>query len=413
MKNNFLAAVIALAATLLILALHLTDSFPSILNFRTPEINLAKDKISESHLAAAVAYHKAHPAFARRPVSTYLIESVHQHATLSLGEAFIFVNFLLLFACALLVYFLARCIGCTGAEAIGSMLFFFGSFTILFIFFPPIYTYDEPAQYFFLLLSLIAFFKEKYLSFFVCFSLSLMVRESSILLLPGLLYLFLSKLKYANKPQVLVLKQIALLLTPIAVYIIFLYFLIQQQQIWPSSKIDFWDRLLHFSFNFQSVPHAVNTFVSFFLTLGLQLYLVYWFLENHNRRKEDTRLLKAFFITLFINTPVVLTTTLAVESRLYALPLLFLWPLLGKIVKAEWRNRYSLSILKHFLRNWLYMGFLLLCFFLSVCVTRYVYVPTDKHAPHQLFKLYLLLCLCLLFFDFLYKHFLRTRPHNP
>ncbi|WP_211318130.1 hypothetical protein [Pontibacter mucosus] len=304
-----------------------------MVNLRMPSAGVQKPFISDEYLQVVVEFHKEHPAFAKRPITTYLSETLDRITSLSIGEAFTAVSFVSLLLCGVALYYLAALTGSTAKEAALSIIGFFSSFSILFAFFPPIYTYDEPIHYLLVYMSLIFLRQERWLPFIFLFSLSLVARESSLILLPGAAMLVI----YADQDSKTSIWKLSILLAPVAIYVLYLVLFITGSGIEDASKQDFVGRLEHFKYNFQSIKFALEALLSFFLALGFQTYLLCSYASRKHLSVTERKFIAAFIITLALNTVIVYFTTWARESRLLALPLLFLWPILGKIAQSEFQ----------------------------------------------------------------------------
>ena len=82
-----------------------------------------------------------------------------------------------------------------------------------------IYSYDDPLQYLLILGSLVFLMERKWIAFLILFFFSLLVRESGLILLPGILWILIDKerpiLKASN------FKVLRALLLPVIGYFIF------------------------------------------------------------------------------------------------------------------------------------------------------------------------------------------------
>ena len=125
-------------------------------------------------------------------------------------------------------------------------------------------------------------------------------------MLPGLLLIIIYKdgtfsLKTSiNKEN---LFKFGYLTVSIVVYFIFLRVFLEQNDISQESKSDFRDRLSHYYLNVQNQKHAFESLISFFLVLGMPLYLLF-----NGVKKKITNLnkysiyVRAFLITVIINS---------------------------------------------------------------------------------------------------------------
>lgn len=111
--------------------------------------------------------------------------------------------------------------GVEDAGAWRAQVFFHLLPTVLFAFFPPMYTYDEPLQYILLFLALIEFANRRRLLFMFWFSLAMLARETSAILLPSLAWMVLSGPLGPSSLAVRI-KGLLTLAVPVMVYAIFL-----------------------------------------------------------------------------------------------------------------------------------------------------------------------------------------------
>lgn len=155
-------------------------------------------------------------------------------------------------------------------------------------------------------------------SLFIAF----LARESTIILLPGLIY---SVWKF----QLLKLdlkKTITAVSIGIIGYVGFTYWYISSNDLWESNKSQFLERLDPLKYNFQNLRYAIETITGFILVYVLLLVIVFKKASLDQRFKAEK---KAFIVSLIINTIIVVVSTKARETRLFVLPLVFIWPIIG------------------------------------------------------------------------------------
>src|SRR5690606_681009 len=169
---------IGLGFVLFIFGIHMLPVSDSMLN----ENNT---KLSHSFMVSQIRYHQEFAPFARRPLTSALIEASSSVFGITLTESFVWVNHLLLLISGLLVYRISLKLKGTRNQALFNMSAYFLTFSIVFAFFPPVFSYDEPLQYCFLFLSILAVIDGKWLYFCMFFFLSMIARESSVFLFPG------------------------------------------------------------------------------------------------------------------------------------------------------------------------------------------------------------------------------------
>ena len=147
--------LIALVFVVADFGLHMSKHSDSMLNERN-------HVISNAFLTSQIQYHKELPPFARRPLTSWLIESTATTFGMRLGVAFIWV-----------IYrdstgnvtgsVLTPTKGSSYWLAIGNMVIYFLGFSILFAFFTPLFTYDEPLQYTMIFASLLSMYQRKWI----------------------------------------------------------------------------------------------------------------------------------------------------------------------------------------------------------------------------------------------------------
>jgi hypothetical protein len=394
MKKKILPYTLILFLTLFCFWIHFSDKTNSMLN----DFNRV---VSNEYLTSVVDLHQSHPAFQKRPLTTFLIKKTALHTNISIGAAFIAINFLFLFISGVLIFQLSLLFEKNNKLALGNVIIYFTSFAILFAFFPPIYTYDEPIQFCLLLLGLISIYKKKWWGYFTFFSLSLIARESSLILLPGLLVIILNykngifNLKALLKKDNLL--QFAYLVVPIVVYLIFLNIFLNQRNIAEESKSDFLDRFSHFYLNMKNQEHAFESLISFLLVLGIPLYLLF---NSVNKKNESwtkySKYLRAFLITVIINSVIVILTTKAREARLFIIPMFFIWPIFTKLFYEDIKLLFSIKHYRSTFSNLNSVAFFIFLMFLNYILSFKVYKPTIGNHNENYFNEYLFVTIFLI-----------------
>lgn len=348
-KSKYLPYGISLVCTLLIFGLHMSGNMDSMLN----ENN---NRISNGFLTSQVKYHKEFGPFARRPFTTWAIETTSEIFNLRLGVAFIPVNFFFLFLSGVLVYLLSIRLTANKRQGLLNMGCYFLTFSILFAFFPPVFSYDEPLQYCFILLGLMAFIQKKWVLYITFFILGLITRETTVLLLPALL-LFLSG--FHRTPNQLIsvprLRLYLLVLLPLVGYVIYISIYLWKFQLVDATKAEMLSRYSCFLENFENTKNSVESLVSFVLTLGTFLYFTLIFVTRKNMDLFRQKFIYAFLLTVLINTPIVYLSSFARESRLFALPLFFIWPMFFPLFEKEIRLLFSFDLYSPLFKKWQYL----------------------------------------------------------
>lgn len=309
--------------------IHMTPNVDSMLN----ENN---DRLSLVFLKSQIRYHQEFAPFARRPLTSSLIETTTKVFDIPLGQAFVYVNFFFLFLSGLLLYTLSRALHANPKQGLGNMTVYFLSFSVLFSFFPPVFSYDEPLQYCLILFALWAFVQRRWWLFAPFFTLALICRETSMLLLPALFF-FWPGLRIEKKTPPTSLQRYLLLFLPVLFYVFFIGYYLETNDLWGATQNEMNSRFGCFFENFENPKNTVESMTSLFLTLGLFLYLTTVVLKRKTVSAFDKKWLQAFVLTVALNTPLVFLTSFARESRLFALPLFFLWPVFAQLSGKELR----------------------------------------------------------------------------
>lgn len=375
-------------------------------------LNDNSTKLAQVFLKSQIRYHQEFAPFARRPLTSMLIEGVSSVFGTTLGEAFVLVNFLLLYICGLLVYSTSLRLNGSTKQALFNLLFFFSSFSILFSFFPPVFTYDEPLQYCLLFLTLLSLYSNRWGFYVLSFFLALVARESSAFIFPGIVVIGLgSGLVSVQDRSYQEIRKWMLLLLPLVLYAGYLVLFFWFADLWDQTTEVESSRLQCIIDNFGTFARTVETVFSFILVLGPVSYLLFIAQRNMHFNGMQKRYIRAFFLALIINTPIVMLATLAREARLYALPLIFLWPLIGQMFGAELalmcRPKLYRSCFGH-LRNKLYLlGSQLLNYWISFKL----YVPSFS-SDNNFFNEYLFVMLLLISVHFMLHNYQRNNKEK-
>ena len=321
MKNSSALFVLCLVWLLGLLWMH-----------RTPG---KEGMMTHQALRSTLDYHRSLPVFAARPLTSGAVAVLSRWTGADETRVLALLNPLLMAISACLIYALALSWGADPKGAWVSTALYLFSFTNLFAFVPPIYTYDEPLQVVTMLaacwclprpgvlgqntgaLPAVPSYNIPYaLLAGLWMGLSLWARESGLLLFPALAGLYLP---YASKQERMGLG-ITLL---VAVGGLVLGRLATGP---TTSSGDLWQWQARFSnlqANFRNTDYTVETLVGIFLVLAWPLVLL-------RRLLGKLRFFTLGLVaSLVVNTFIVLFMAKAREARLFALPLLLIWPLLG------------------------------------------------------------------------------------
>ncbi len=396
--------VVSLLFVSVIFAIHMAPAADSMLNEKN-------QIISNGFLTSQINYHKELAPFARRPLTTFLIESAAHLLQLRPGPAFIWVNFGLLFLSGILLFRVSTRLNKDTLTGILTMVLYFLTFPILFAFFPPIFTYDEPLQYCLLFATLHAFLDKKWVLYVLWGSLALIARENSVFILLGLLLFFPSinsrpNLRFSTK----FIGHLVLVSLPLLFYALFLLLFVWGNDLWDPTKNEFSSRLSCFTANFKDTQASLETFFSLFLTLGPFGYFLWSYLRQNTISSELRSFVNAFLIAFALNTVVVITATFAREARLFAIPLFFLWPWAATFFGYRIRQLITSAVLPGFFLNWRYSFLFLLWGIINYFIAFRVYVPSFPSADN-LFNEYLFILLELMSFHFLINRYV-SRSHG-
>jgi len=383
--------------TLFILCVHLFSGI-------TTMINGGSSGLSNFALSETVDLHKNHPVFIRRKLTSWLIDLSSSIFNIEIGSSFVLVNFFFLFLSGILIFKLSNYFSNNFNNNIINLVGYFLCFPVFFMFFPPVYSYDEPLQFCLTIISLIYFFKENYWKFSFVFAISLIARESSIIILPALFFIYVynwknTLLQNLTKKEFLI-KSLSLGL-PICVYAIYLFLFIKSSESIDDSKEYFLQRFSYIKWNFQSYEFTIESIAAFLLVFAVPLYFL--IINRNNRYTKNSKtqkLIQAFLITLIINTAIVYLNTRAREVRLFLIPMFFLWPIFGSLFFNEIRLIFKFDKYKKLFLNLKNSLVFLLITFLNLYVSFVIYQPTAG-PKIGVFNLYLFLS-----FTFILTHYM-------
>ncbi|MCM4166998.1 hypothetical protein KCTC52924_01854 [Arenibacter antarcticus] len=387
---------------LFIFAIHMLPVSDSMLN----ENNT---KLSQVFLKSQIRYHQEFTPFARRPLTSLLIEGASSVFGITLGEAFVLINFMLLFICGLLVYKTSFKLHGSPGNALLNLVFFFMTFSIVFSFFPPIFTYDEPLQYCLLLLSILAFINNKWGYYVLFFSLAIIARESSVFLIPGIVIIGLgSGLVSVKHWSLKEIRKWVLLFLPIPIYTVYLLLFLWNTGLWQETSDIAASRFQCVQDNFGTMASAKETLFSFILVLGPVFYLLLMAQRTMRFKGLQKRYIKAFILAVIVNTPIVMLATLAREARLYALPLIFLWPLVGQLFGKELMLMCKAQLYLDCFRSLRNKLYLLGSVTLNYWISFKVYVPSFP-SKDNFFNEYFFIMLLLISIHFILHNYHRNQ----
>ena len=381
-RNLFVTLLVGASFSILSLLLHILPSFNSMINFKDSTGDNLTRFFSDDYIGTVVNLHKDHPVFARRPLTTFFTDLIADYTFLSIAESFSLVNFSLIFFSGLLVFYIARLLKYDYKESLLSLILFCSSFTILLPFFRTTYTYDEPFQYFFFLLTLVALLEERWLFFLLSFFLSLLGRETSAIAFLGVYLFMLIDIRKITIDKLLI-KNTLVVVVPILGYV--LYYLFTNDSTLMKDYDETNVRLSQFQYNFQDYQYTKESLSLFLITLGIPFYSLVWYLRDHPIKGYEKKILNAFWFVFILNTIIIIISVRVNESRVIALPLLLLWPLAGKYFRhllSDIKNKIkTLSLLYLFSINIFFA-------FISYFIAFEVYQPTGSLMSENLFNEY-------------------------
>ena len=266
---------------------------------------------------------------------------------------------------------------------------------ILFSFFGGVNTYDEPLQYLCIFLSLLFLYRKKFILFSIFFFFSILARETSVLLVPAIIYI-VWKWDRLEKNKAFFSLGLSLVLS----VIFFVVYMYGRGLVDSGSTYLLNERLEHWKFNFQNLMFSIESTVSIILAIGWQISV--GLISKSKMSDKQKTLLQATLITFVINTIIVLFTARAREVRLFTLPLVFLWPILG-VFTEQIKNIFKIILKKPL--------FFLVSFFISFLFVWKAYIPTATAGFHNGYRLYLF-CVLLFIFFVLYLVSLKKNEFN-
>jgi hypothetical protein len=277
----------------------------------------------------------------------------------------------------------------------------------VFLFFEPIYSYDEPLQYFFIFMAMLFFMQNKLLLFILSFSLACVARESSLFLLPGLFFIKHPSFKIQLNTQWKTLLSMTII---IGLYFIFRVY--QSQALGLNSnaeKQDFLARFIALKTNFGGFAPIQNTIMSMLVVMLPWTYLLWWNYKNKSEVFMKYRsAIVAFGIAMLINTPIVLLLTNAREVRLFFLPFFFLLPIVGAFLNKDFLQYFTKEALLQCIRNKKHLFILLVLTVLNFVFTMLTFRFEYTTQKANFFNEYLFLMVNLVLL-----HWFLSRKHQP
>lgn len=401
--NKLGALVLCLALIIANLSMHLDKRCDSMINTKS-------NQISEAELAYIIDVHKTETTFCRRPLTTLIIENVALITGIGIGLSFVCVNYFLLSISALLIYRLSEKLGCNHKYASVNMVVYLLCFSNLFAFFPPVYTYDEPLQYCLIILSFIFYLDKKWIGFILTFTLALIARESTLLLVPAMAFFLLTEHNFSLKllRSSTYLKNLIALVIPVLFYFIFTIAFVYMNDLQSATANDFSVRFTGFDINFGEPQAAAESLISFFIILGVPLYFISFISKEKKTSAQHTKFIHAFLLTLVLNSIIVLLFTKAREVRLFALPLFFIWPFFSTLFKNEIKLICNPKRYVDLFKSWKFGLYFCFLNFLNYVISFKVYKTTVGGDDY--FNEYLFVVIFIVIAHFLITFYLKKQP---
>lgn len=381
-----------LLLTLLSLGIHFAPPLNSQLSMSNERWNPQGHLLSDDYIAYNIEVHRSmEPAFVRRPLMTWGIDLL-ERCGFSAGWAFTIGGFTLFLLAGVLLRRNAAAMGLGDRDGWSAQVAFHLLPTVLMAYFAPIYTYDEPLQYVFLLLALGAYANKRHAWSVVWFSGAMLARESSVLLFPSLLwYAWNQAVQGGTGSRRSFLARAVVLVLPLLVYATFLLYYLPAAGIVDRSREDLGGRFSFFDCNFGDGDMAGESLCFAFLAVGLPVFLIARYALSTACSADNRRWVKAFLIGLVLNTAVVLVATKAREARLFVLPLMLVLPLLGRAWSVEVERHGGLATLFRPLKTWYYALAFVLFAAIVVLVSDHIFSLSDGVGSENLFHEYFVL----------------------
>ena len=401
--KSFLPYLLILGLVFFIFKIHMSSEVDSMLNERN-------SIISNGFLTSQITYHKEFAPFARRPLTTYLIEKSSEWFDITLGKAFVWVNFFLMFLSGILLFRISHLMRSGFLKGILNIIIYFLSFSVLFAFFPPLFSYDEPLQYCFIFAGLACYLKRQWAGYVLWFTAAMVARENTALLIlglafsaPGVLPNFRKIFAIAN------LRGNLLIALPLLLYLIFIVFFIETYELWKGTQHEFQVRFLAFLDNFTDIRSSIETIISIVLTLGNFIYFLFSSKRDHQASEIEKTFVNAFILSCILNTLVVLVAAFAREARLFSLPLVFLWPLMAQYCSREIKLLLTFKVYLKCFARWKYCITFGIISVVNYVISFKIYMPSFPSGDNY-FNEYLFVSLQLMCLHYLLRHFVNRNP---
>lgn len=305
--------------TLVILLHHVAPKMGSMTKLNKDHFPNHVSLFEPQYLKEALIYHKTNPVFVKRKATTYLVETLSSVSGLSIADAFVVINYLLLFLHGILLYHWLQSFELNEKQRCITIILYYASFSMFFIFFPPVYSYDEPLHYACIYAALIAYQRNHRILFTLLFAGSCVIRESSLLLVPFFILMEWAKYPSIKKSTPLFL---SLFIACIG-YIFYRSFIANEGY---SMNDEILARKEAFFLNFKDLPSLSESLFSFFNTVFFPLYFIWEYERRYPSKPVERHHISYATFLVIMNSLLVFLGMLAKESRLFFLPMLLLLP---------------------------------------------------------------------------------------
>ncbi len=410
-KSKFLQIINLLLVICGMIAISLCAHFSSRVDSM---LNDSNHQISDVYLQEVVDYHKTEQTFRCRPFTTWAVEKTSEITNVSIGTSFIFVNYFFFALSGIVLYFLSKSLGSKTNYALINVVVFYLCFSNIFAFFVPVYSYDDPLQYLCVFAALYFYFKEQMLAYILFFTIALISRETTILLLPGLILFFQFKkgstFKTIFQPKSLL--KLFLLVIPVILYVSFSHYYAMIMGVGVGIEDTMLIRFTLFDINFETPANGIENFISIYAVCGFALYFTYCTLKNSKSTVQNYNFLQAFLLTFLLNTLVVIFFAKVREARLLAIPLFFIWPLFTTLFKQElmkfleWKSYITLFT------NWKMLSFFILSVFFTNIFLIKIYKRTI-YSSGDFFNGYILITTALILLHFFLSYASNKTSQKP
>jgi hypothetical protein len=335
--------------------------------------------LQNSYLEEVIRYHETEWTFSKRILFTQILTGISRVFSISRSYSFVILNSLLLFLGGYLIGIAGYLKTFSRSTALISQTLFFSLFSIVFVFFAPVYTYEDLLQIV-LLLSCSILLNEKKIAFASIFLiLAVLTRETSIIVIP--LLWSLHSVSFQQK---------MLMLFVAVMPVLGLFVLSDFEVIYYVES-----RLNYIHFNFQNASYVLESLLSTATALCFPLIF------NQMKWKNDN-LKQIFWITFVVNMFFVFFFAHAREARLFFLPVYLMIPEFATSNLITFKNFKLSNFLcrKEFIVSISVFTSILAFVFYAI---HFFYKPTIAVTTEICMESYFSLCITLIFYFSIFK----------